>query len=101
MPFYKRDIRGFVFHLRLEVLGPAELVTRRCIICDRREVVSPWQLLSRYPRRERVQDAVKRACRHCGGPIGWNVVTATNDIRDVPADQGGSGPPAPPLVAQP
>ena len=102
IPFYKRAIHGFIFHLRLEELGPAELVTQCCGVCEYRKVVSPWQLLSRHIPAARAQSSLNGVCPRCkAATLLFGVVTATSDLRDVPSAQGGTGPPAPPLRGAP
>ena len=85
MSFYKREFTGFRFEIRLERLGPADLVTERCIVCEFRRVVSPWEMLAKSSPAVALVSVLGGPCPDCGYPsLLWGVATAVWDERFAP-----------------
>ena len=91
MPFYKREFTGFRFEIRLARLGPADLVTERCIVCEFRRVVSPWEMLAKSSPAVALVSVLGRpmsrlrlslaSVGRCDGGLGRTVRAARRGVR--------------------
>ena len=89
MPLSPKTI-GFRFDMRLETLGPADVLEMVCPQCGHRYMLAPYQLLERFRPMTHLDTISERfQCKRCSWRgrhkhgARWTIYTAHPPLRDV------------------